>query len=113
MTVYPPRSNVAKSETWNAESVFKSQRAWQDELNSVLADLNSVKKYQGRLGESPATLLEALSAYETLFSRAEKVFMYANFAYAVDTADQQAAGAVGKAATMLSQVSAASAYISP
>ena len=32
MAVYPPRSKVEKKQTWNAESVFKSQRAWKEEL---------------------------------------------------------------------------------
>src|SRR5512140_831703 len=113
MAVYPPRNKVAKSETWNAESVFKNPRAWQTELESILSDLNSVKQFQGRLGESPATLLEALVAYERLIGRAERVYMYANFSYAVDSTNQQASGMVGKAAGMFGQVAASVAFISP
>jgi oligoendopeptidase F len=113
MAVYPPRSKVEKAQTWNAQSVFKNQRAWQDELDSVLADLDSVKQYQGRLGEGPATLLEALSAYEKLVVRAQRVHMYAAFAYSVDTADQQAAGSMSKAGSMFGQVAATVAFISP
>ncbi|MGE5072466.1 MAG: oligoendopeptidase F [Anaerolineae bacterium] len=113
MAVYPPRNKVDKSQTWNAESVFKNQRAWQDELNSVLADANSVKAFQGRLGESPATLAEALKAYEQLLVRAARVYMYAGFSYSVDTADQKAAGAVGRAGSMYGQVAAAVAFFSP
>ena len=113
MAVYPPRSKVQKKQTWNAESVFKNERTWQDELNKVLADLNSVKQFQGRLGEGPDTLLKALAAYEQLILRAERVFMYANFAYAVNTADQQASGLVSKAGSMFSQVAATVAFMSP
>ncbi|MGZ6316053.1 MAG: hypothetical protein ACXWNQ_02240, partial [Anaerolineales bacterium] len=100
MAVYPPRSKVEKKQTWNAESVFKNERAWQDELNKVLGDLDSVKQFQGRLAEGPDTLLKALTAYEQLILRAERVFMYANFAYAVNTADQQASALVSKAGSM-------------
>jgi len=113
MTVYPPRNKVERNQTWNAESVFKNHRAWQDELNAILGDLESVKKFQGRLGEGPATLVEALSAYENLVLRAARVYMYAGFSHAVDTADQKAAGEVGQAASMFSQVAANSAFISP
>jgi oligoendopeptidase F len=70
MAVYPPRNKVEKKQTWNAESVFKNQRAWQAELDAVLSDLDSVKRFQGRLGESPAALLDGLSAYESLIARA-------------------------------------------
>ncbi len=113
MAVYPPRSKVEKKQTWNAESVFKNQRAWQDELNKVLGDLDSVKQFQGRLSEGPDTLLEALTAYEQLILCAERVYMYAGFAYAVDTADQQASGLVSKAGSMFGQVAATVAFMSP
>ena len=113
MAVYPPRSKVEKKQTWNAESVFKNRRAWQDELNTILTDLDAVRRFQGRLGEGPATLLDALSAYEKLLVRAERVYMYAGFAHAVDTTDQHSVGAVDQAAAMFGQVAAALAFLSP
>src|SRR5512146_1293535 len=113
MAVYPPRSKVEKKQTWNSESVFKNHKAWQDELTGILADIDSVKRFPGRLAEGPTRLLEALNAYEKLMSRGERVYMFAGFSYAVNTADQQAAGAVGKAASMFGQLAAAVAFISP
>jgi oligoendopeptidase F len=113
MPVYPLRSKVEKKQTWNSESVFKNQKAWQQELDSILADLDSVKRFQGRLAEGPATLLEALTAYEKLLVRGERVYMFAGFAHAVNTGDQQAAGAVGKTASMFGQVAASVAFLSP
>ncbi len=113
MAVYPPRNKVEKSQTWNAESVFKNQRAWQAELEAIVSDLDSVKRLQGRLGEGPAILLEALTANEQLIIRAARVYMYASFSHAVDTSDQNAAAMVGKAGGMFAQVAAAVAFISP
>ena len=113
MAVYPARSKVDKNQTWNARSVFKSQRAWEEALNGVLADLPAVKRFEGRLGDGPATLLEALTAYDQLIVRAARVYMYAGFANAVDTADQRAAGSVSRAGSMFGQVAAAVAFISP
>ncbi len=88
----PVRSKVDRQFTWNAESVFKSEKAWEKEVNQILQDLPKVKAYQGRLAEGPSVLLEALSAAHDLVSRAQTAFMYAGFSYAVDTTDQQAAG---------------------
>jgi oligoendopeptidase F len=113
MTAYPPRDNVEKRQTWNAGSVFKNQRAWEQEIKEVLAGLDSVKKYQGRLGESPTLLLDAMSSYEQLILRTQRVYMYAGFSYAVDTTDQKAAGMQGRAAGMFGQVAAAVAFIPP
>ncbi len=78
-----------------------------------MAGIDSVSKYRGRLSEGPATLLEALSASEQLIVRAQRVFMYAGFAYAVDTADQAAAGMQGQSGGMFGQVAAAAAFMAP
>ncbi len=50
MAVYPPRSKVQKKQTWNAESVFKNERTWQDELNKVLARSEFCKAISGKVG---------------------------------------------------------------
>src|SRR5512142_2736925 len=109
MAIYPARSKVEKSQTWNAESVFKNQRAWQAELDAILSDLDSVKRFQGRLAEGPSTLLEALTASENLIMRAARVYMYASFSHAVDATDQKAAAMIGKAGGMFGQVVATTA----
>jgi oligoendopeptidase F len=109
----PPRDKVDKKYTWNAEVMFKSHKAWEEELKSILADLDSVKNFQGRLGESPATLFEAISSSEQILLRASRVFVFAGFSYAVDTTDQEAAGMQSRAQGMLGEVTAATAFIRP
>lgn len=113
MTVYAARNKVEKKQTWNAESVFKNHRVWEEELKNILAGLDSFKKYQGRLGENPITLFEALSAFGQLMNRGKTVYMYAGFGYAVDTTDQEAAGMQSRAAGMFGQVTAATASVAP
>ena len=110
---YPTRSKVEKRQTWNAESVFKNHKAWEEEVKSVLAGIEPVKKFKGRLGESPAVLLEAMATLEELLVRAQRVFMYAGFASAVDTTDQVAAGMQGQAGGMYGQVAAAASFVRP
>jgi len=108
-----PRNKVNKKYTWNSESLFPSSKAWEEEVNKIVADIPSVKKYQGRLSEGPAVLLEAMNAIEQLILRAYRAFVYAGFTYAVDTTNQQAAGMRGKASGMFGQVFAAVAYLNP
>src|SRR5687768_10602895 len=96
----PPRNKIDRKTTWNAESVFPSVEAWEKEVNQILEDISIVKKYQGRLADDPAVLIEALEAAYKLISRAQTTFMYAGFSYAVDTTNQQAAGMRSKAQDM-------------
>jgi len=109
----PPRNKVDPKYTWNAESLFRSTQAWDQELQAILADLPGVTKFQGRLGESAATLLEAMAAIEQILLRASRVYVYAGFSYAVDTANQEAAGMQGKAQGMYGRVAAATAFLRP
>jgi oligoendopeptidase F len=109
----PVRIKVDRKFTWNAESVFKSEKAWEKELNQILQELPKVKAYQERLAEGPSVLQEALSAANDLVSRAQTAFMYAGFSYAVDTTNQQAAGMRGRAQGMYGQVLSAVSFLQP
>lgn len=109
----PTRSKTHKKYTWNAESVFESPQAWEKELNQIVEDLPKVKAYQGRLAESPSTLLEALGTAHDVVSRVNTAFMYAGFSYAVDTTDQQAAGMRGRAQGVYGQVLSAVSFLQP
>ena len=108
-----PRSNVKQSQTWNSESVFSSPEAFDAEVKSLVESLADVKKFQGRLGESPDTFLAAMELIETISRRAAKVRVYASMSSAVDATNQQAAAMNGKATTALAQVSAAVSFTEP
>ena len=109
----PPRNKIEKKYTWNAESVFKSSKEWEAELQSILKDIPNVKKYQGNLGTSPETLLQAMQSIEALMKRVMHVYMYAAFSYNVDTTDQKATAMLGKAQGMYGQVAGAVSYLNP
>lgn len=109
----PPRKKVNKKYTWNKESVFKTPKDWEAALKAVLKDIPNVKKFEGKLSESPAKLLEGIKAIENLISRAQIVFMYAQFEYAVDTTNQTSTSMVGKASSMAGQVAAATSFLNP
>jgi len=109
----PLRSKLNKKFTWNAESVFPSDEAWENEVHQILEDISTVKQFQGRLAESSSVLTEALEKAGELISRAQKAVMYAGFSYAVDTTDQHAAGMRGKAQGMYGEVLSAVSFLQP
>ena len=112
-TKVPLRSNLDKKFTWNAESVFPSEEAWENEIKQILEDISTVKQFQGRLAEGPDVLLQALEAAYKLISCVQKAFMYAGFSYAVDTTNQHAAGMRSKAQGVYGQVLSAVAFVQP
>jgi oligoendopeptidase F len=112
-TKVPLRSKLDKKFTWNAESVFPSDEAWENEIKQILEDIATVKQFQGRLAESPSVLADALERVYTLISCAQKAFMYAGFSYAVDTTNQHSAGMRSKAQGVYGQVLSAVAFVQP
>ena len=107
------RSKVKKHQTWNSESVFATPEQFDAEVKSLLESLPGVKKYQGHLGDSPDTFLEAMQAMDILDQRSSKVRVYANLSNAVDANDNAAAAMNGKAMSALAQVGAAVSFLEP
>jgi oligoendopeptidase F len=108
-----PREKVEKSQTWNAESVFSSPEAFDNEVSSLLDRLAEIKRFQGRLGEGPDTFLQTMDLIEEILQRAARVRVYATMSSAVDATNQQAAAMNGKAASAMAQVSAATSFVDP
>ena len=108
-----PRSKVKKDQTWNAESVFASPAAFDAEVDSLVQSLQEIKKYQGHLGDSIDTFVEAMGAIDILSQRAAKIQVYGSLSSAVDTSDQQGVSMISKAMSTVAQVSAATSFVDP
>lgn len=109
----PSRSEVDPAYTWNAESVFASRQAWEAEFEDVSQSIPSVRAYEGRLGEGPAIMADALAAAETLAKRMGRLAVYAGLSHAVDTTDTQAGKMQNQAQGLFGQVMAAVAFVDP
>lgn len=112
MTSIPPRSEIDKNHTWNAESVFATPEAWAAEVDSILAALPEIKKFEGTLKDA-ATLFQTFETIEGIMARTQRAYVYAGFSYSVDTADQNAAAMSGKAQGLYSQVMATASFLNP
>lgn len=109
----PARSAIDKKYIWNAESIFATPEAWEAEVKSILEAIPAVKQFRGRIKEGPTTLLEAFKAVHEISSRVDQVYVYAGFAYSVDTTDQRAAAMSSKSQGVYAQVRAAVSFIDP
>ena len=112
-TAAQPRSAIPVGRTWDAESVFPTAAAWEAEVESLIADLTSVTSFQGRLGEGPLVVVQALTARDDLLARLERSFTYALLGYAVETTDAAAVARFGRSQSVHAQVAAAIAFFEP
>lgn len=109
----PPRSEVPKETTWNAEALYEDVEAWEDAYQRVLDRMAELDAVRGRLEHGVETVLRSLDLTSDLLNQAEKLQVYAGFAYAVDTTDQKAAGRNSKAQGLVGKVKAATAFLKP
>ncbi len=107
------RSEIPEQYTWNAPSLFQSLTAWEDELASLTIDIDRLADYQGHLAESPETLTAVLDLIAELYQRVGKIYTYAGMSSAVNTQDQDAVMALGKARSVYGQFIAAQAFVDP
>jgi oligoendopeptidase F len=72
------QATAAPVAAWNLADIYPTDAAWEAERQSLLKAIPSLKAYQGKLGESPATLKAALQAASDINRRASRLYTYAS-----------------------------------
>ena len=87
------RADVPLDQTWDLRDLFATPDDWEAELSALDAARADVAPYQGRLGDSAATLAACLDATEALRERFMRLSTFAYLRNAQDgtNADYQAA----------------------
>ena len=105
------RSEVPAHLTWNLDDIFASFEAWEQEMAAVAADIPSVTQFKGRLSEGPQVLVQCLEAAEALQKRLWRVMTFASLMQSGDGTDPVNQMAMGRAASVSAQVSAATSFV--
>ena len=71
------RSEVAEQYRWDLSALYADEAAWVAAGQSIGKQLPSLARWQGKLGESPATLLAALGEWEAAYREVDRYFAYA------------------------------------
>jgi len=109
----PPRAEIPLSYQWNAVSLFASWESWDAALRQVQTELDTVRAFQGRLQEGPATLLAAFAAIEQIMRQVGQLYTYASMAHFVDMTDHTASAAFSQVLGLVGQARAAVSFADP
>lgn len=109
----PARNEISPEDTWRLEDIFPSDEDWDKEYNEVQKLIPNAGKYQGRLGESPETLYEALQFQDHILSRLGKLYTYAHMRYDQDTTNSFYQSMDDKIKNLYSEAASVLAYIVP
>jgi oligoendopeptidase F len=71
------RGEVAEQYRWDLSALYADEAAWVAAGQSIGKQLPALARWQGKLGESPATLLAALGEWEAAYREVDRYFAYA------------------------------------
>jgi oligoendopeptidase F len=108
-----PRADLPAGYQWNPNDIFPDDAAWEAEMKAIAADIPKLKAFEGRLGESAATLLDVQNARFETINRLYKLYIYAQTKYDVDQGNDQSRQMSGRVATLLPAYGEATSWIEP
>jgi oligoendopeptidase F len=109
----PLRRDIDKRFTWDAESVFPDDGAWQSEFDRVAASLPDLAEFRGHLGDGPDHLADFFEAVERVRHSVGRITVYATMFTSVDSGDEAASARMDRVRGLASRVSAALAFADP
>jgi oligoendopeptidase F len=99
--------------TWDAESVFADEAAWEHAVETIKARLPDLAEFKGHLGDSPDALADWFDATESVHRLMGKVMVYSTMSYSVDTGNQSALARADRARSTAALLGAAIAFALP
>ena len=98
---------------WQLADLYANVDAWQAEQKRLSAEVETLARFKGTLGESPASLLEALDAVSAMQKDTARMFIYASLNGDEDLRDAKAQERVGLARAVFAKFGQVTAYMSP
>jgi oligoendopeptidase F len=104
---------IPVEETWNLEAMFRDVASWQQEFESVQAEISPLADFAGKLLESADTLLQFLRRSDALDERCARLHSYAYLRYYGDTSDVEAKKLLEQSSTLSAELAEAGAFFEP
>ena len=109
----PRRQDVPLERQWAIESVFASVEEWESAFAAVESRIPSLARFEGRVGESAAALLDATEEIASVGREFGPVRLYAGMLAAGDAGDQGAQALSSRVRELGTRFSAAVAFYDP
>lgn len=109
----PPRSEIPVEMTWNLESIYPTDAAWEEDFAALAASLPQLRALQGTLGQSGPALLHALQQRDAAGITLEKLYNYASMRLHEDTRRAQYQALEDRITTLYAELSGAIAFFTP
>ena len=107
------RSDIAKEFTWDLESIYATNTAWESSFKKIEEGLPELDALKGTLAQSGEALLKVLQTRDALYEELETLFVYASMHKDEDTTNSEYQGMFDRAMQLFVRASTVSSYIEP
>ncbi len=109
----PSRDDIPAQHKWRLEDIYPEQDQWEQDFLKVQETINLIGSYQGKLGESAGTLLEALKLQDKIQEMTERLYTYARMRRDEDNTNNIYQALTDRAEGLSTRVHTALSYIVP
>ena len=109
----PTRAELDPDYTWNLAATYSTEAEYQTDFQALSGSLDQLAAFQGRLGESAATLADFFDLYWATLGTIQKLGIYSNMPVAVDQGDQEARARAGRFQALANKASSTMAFVRP
>lgn len=109
----PVRAQVKAGDTWDLDSLFANDAAWEKALKRFESRIDGYQAFRGKLGASAASLADCLKFDSELDRAAEKLGIYAFLKTTEDQTNGTYQRMIGRFRSVATRASEAGSYIRP
>ena len=102
----PPRCDIPVEYTWDLSALQPSDEAWEESFRRAGEEMQQLASYNGKLFDSPETLLEFLRLEEKASERMGKLYAYATMKSHENTSEALYQGMADRAGMLYSSFAA-------
>lgn len=112
-TVILDRKDVPVEDTWDLTALYENDEAWETDCKWIEHEMDESARFQGKIGGSPASLLNVLNWLSKVGQKVERVMQYAFLHHANDGGDPVNQRRQSLAHQLMTRFSAATSFIEP
>lgn len=113
MKTLKKRNEVEKKDTWDLESLYATDEAWEEDLKKTEQMLIKFQSMEGNLGNSPKYLKDAMDLYYEMYCKLDSVYVYAQQRRDQDTADAYYQQVAMRSEDLMVKLDSGSAFLNP
>ena len=107
------RATVDPKFTWDTTRIYASDEAWEQAVSDVKAKADAFAAMAGTFKDGKDAILTALKAYSDMYEQVSGIYTYAMMKQNEDTTQGKYQAMLGRAASLISEAGAKSAYATP